>query len=197
MEAFESFVALSLEHEGFVVSEAVKFPVRRQTRKRAYREIQTHGYEVDLVAARGDRLVLATVKSYFGSRGVAAEHVIGETANESARNQYVLLNNPEVQSAVLTGAGERYGYPVSRIQLHLYVGKFAGQQASQQQGRHETRIRQWCSAQNVGAGPIKVYGVLDVVEHVRLIASRSQYRDNPVLVTLKVLEAAGLLPHLE
>ena len=73
MEAFESFVALALEAERLVVSEAIKFPVTRPVAKAARHEIQTHGYEVDLVGARADRLVLATVKSFFGSRGVASE----------------------------------------------------------------------------------------------------------------------------
>lgn len=49
MEAFESFVALALEGEDLFVSEAVKFPVTRQTAKAAYAETQTHGFEVDLV----------------------------------------------------------------------------------------------------------------------------------------------------
>ena len=73
MEAFESFVALALEAERLVVSEAIKFPVTRPVAKAARHEIQTHGYEVNLVGARADRLVLATVKSFFGSRGVASE----------------------------------------------------------------------------------------------------------------------------
>jgi hypothetical protein len=30
MEAFETFVALALEEDGFIVSPAVKFPVRRR-----------------------------------------------------------------------------------------------------------------------------------------------------------------------
>jgi hypothetical protein len=92
VEAFESFVAVALESEGFVVSEAVKFPVAQVTRKAAYEEVQTHGFEVDLVAARADRLVLATVKSFFGSQGVRADHVTGATANLVARKRYRLLN---------------------------------------------------------------------------------------------------------
>jgi hypothetical protein len=36
VEAFESFVAVALQAEGFVVSAAVKFPVQLQTRKAAY-----------------------------------------------------------------------------------------------------------------------------------------------------------------
>jgi hypothetical protein len=42
-----------------VITGNFKFFVRRKTRKAAYDEYQEHGYEVDLVAARGDQLVLA------------------------------------------------------------------------------------------------------------------------------------------
>jgi hypothetical protein len=34
-----------------------------------------HGYEVDLLGARADLLVFATVKSFFGSLGVEAKDV--------------------------------------------------------------------------------------------------------------------------
>jgi len=47
------------------VSEAVKFRVKRRTSKASHEENQTHGFEVDLVGARADRLVLATVKSFL------------------------------------------------------------------------------------------------------------------------------------
>jgi hypothetical protein len=87
VEAYESFVAVALAEEGFVVSEAAKFPVQLRTNKAAYDEYQTHGFEVDLVAARSDRLVLATVKSFFGSRGVVSEHVIGTTSDDAARKR--------------------------------------------------------------------------------------------------------------
>jgi hypothetical protein len=81
MEAFEAFVALALEEDGFIVSSSVKFRVRRRTRRASYEEVQEHGYEVDLVASRAEQLVLATVKSAFGSRGVVAEAVTGETTD--------------------------------------------------------------------------------------------------------------------
>jgi hypothetical protein len=110
VEGFEQFVAVAMESEGLIVSEAIKFPVPRVTQKAAYEETQTHGYEVDLVGARADRLVLATVKSFFGSRGVVAEHVMGTGGDRRARSLYVLLNDPAVQSAVVTAAAQRYGY---------------------------------------------------------------------------------------
>ncbi len=189
MEAFESFVALALEREGFVVSEAVKFPVQLQTRKAAYKEMQTHGYEVDLVGARADRLVLATVKSFFGSRGVVADHVTGETTNERGRKLYLLLNDRTIRDQVIAEAAKRYGYKKRDVQLRLYVGRFA----APTKRTHETRIRAWAAKQRAGSGPIEVFGLDEVVGKVRAAAAHKQYRDNPVLVTMKVLEAAGLL----
>jgi hypothetical protein len=190
VEAFESFVALALEAEQLVVSEAVKLPVTRPVAKAARREIQTHGYEVDLVGARADRLVLATVKSFFGSRGVASEDVTGQTTNKAARGLYRLLNEQDVRSAVIRAAAQRFGYQPGQVYLRLYVGRFAGPK----QGHHERRIREWCAGQIAGAGPIEVFGVEDVVSNVRAAAAHRQYRDNAVLVTMKVLEAADLLP---
>jgi hypothetical protein len=60
-------------------------------------------------------------------------------------------------------------------------------------GRHEKEIRAWARTKRVGGGPIRVFGLSDVVGSVREAASHKQYRDNPVLVTMKVLEAAGML----
>ena len=190
MEAFESFVALALEAEQLVVSEAIKFPVTRTVAKVARHEVQTHGYEVDLVGARADRLILATVKSFFGSRGVTSESVTGQTSDRAARGLYRLLNEPDVRDAVIEAAAQRFGYQSSQVHLRLYVGKFAGPK----QGNHEKRIRDWCAQQIAGAGPIEVVGLDDVVSKVRAAAAQRQYRDNAVLVTMKVLVAAGLLP---
>ena len=189
MEAFESFVAVALEAEGFVVSEAVKFPVQLQTRKAAYEEMQTHGYEVDLVAARADRLVLATVKSFFGSQGVVADHVTGETSNDRWRKLYALLNNKQIRGQVIRGATRRYGYSIAQVELRLYVGRFA----APTKRTHEQRIRAWAARQRAGSGPIMVFGLDEVVGKVRAAAAHKQYRDNPVLVTLKVLQAADML----
>ena len=184
MEAFEQFVALAMETEGLVVSGALKFPVRRQTRKAGYPEFQTHGFEVDLVGADRNRLVLATVKSFFGSRGVVAEHVMGGSPTHSP--WYALLNNAEVRQAVTSGAAERFGYAMDQVELRLYVGRFAG-------GGHEERVREWATSQIVGGAPIRVVGAQEVVETVREVAASKTYRDHPVLATIKVLEVTGSL----
>lgn len=185
MEAFEQFVALAMESEGLVVSEALKFPVQIQTSKTAYAEFQTHGFEVDLVGARSDRLVLATVKSFFGSRGVTFDGVSGSGTNAS---WYALLNRADVRETVTRLAAERFGYRVDQVEMRLYAGKFAG--------GHEERIRAWCATQIVGSGPIRVVGATDVVAVVREVAGSKSYRDNAVLATMKVLDAVGGLSPL-
>jgi hypothetical protein len=192
VEAFESFVALTLQDEGLVVSEAVKFPVTRQTAKAAYAETQTHGFEVDLVAASASRLVLATVKSFLGSRGVVADQVKGLSAELRANRLYAMINDPVVRVAVLEGASKRYGYSRDQIQFRLYVGKFAGGKS----GEHERRIREWCDTQIIGSGPIKVFGLQEVAKVARRVAASKTYRDNPALVAIKVLEAAHMLTPL-
>lgn len=187
MEAFESFVALALETENLVVSEAQKFNFQRQTSS----GLQSHGYEIDLVGARADRLVLASVKSYFGSRGVAAEHLMGQAAKANLNKRYALINDQEMRTAVVAAAAERFGYPIDQVRLRLYVGRFAGSRPGEPS--HEQRIKDWCVNHTVGGGPIEVIDVHEVVSRVRTIAESKQYRDNAALVALKVLEAAGVL----
>ncbi|MGE0170451.1 hypothetical protein [Nocardioides sp.] len=190
MEAFESFVALAMETEGLVVSEAVKFPVTRQTKKTSHAEIQTHWYEVDLVGARRDRLVMATVKSYLGSQGVRSDEVQGIRVGRTDGNRrYAMLNDPEIRDGILAGAAARYDYEPSQIEYRLYVGKFA----AAKQGTHETVIRDWCAGQHVGAGPISVHDLAEVAMAARRLAGTKTYRDNPALVAIKVLEEAKML----
>lgn len=113
----------------------------------------------------------------------------GEAGNPSFNKRYALLNDPAIRDAVVAGAAHRFGYPVDRVELRLYVGKFVGVTPDS----HEVRVRQWCSEQQVGAGPIKVVGVREIVGKVREVAAVKQYRDNAALVAMKVLDAAGVL----
>lgn len=184
-------MALAMEDEGLVVSSAVKFPVTRRTAKSSHAETQTHGFEVDLVGANAKRLVLASVKSFFGSRGVVASHVDGSSGGDKAR-LYALLNDVEVRTQVLAAAANRYGYAENQVELRLYVGRFAGPT----KGENERAVRDWARATIVGGGPIKVVGVAEVVDVVRRVASSKQYRDDAALVALKVLDAAGQLKPL-
>lgn len=116
--------------------------------------------------ARADRLVLATVKSFSGSRGVVAEHVMGRGSTPAQQRLYALLNNIGVHDAVLTAAAHRYGYRHDQVELRLSVGNFAAPTTR----KHEDPIRDWCAAQNVGIGPVRVVGLTKVAT----IAGRSR-----------------------
>lgn len=182
MEAFESFVALAMETEGLVVSEAVKFKLVLQTKKVESIEFQEHGYEVDLVAARQDRLVLASVKSFFGSQGVKPKEVAGLTGKQGDRG-YKMFNRPEVRDAILEAACKTYGYQPQQVEFRLYVGHFSSV-------AQEIETRNWCESQQVGAGSIGLYSVDQIVDVVKDKASSKTYQNNPALVALKVLQEA-------
>lgn len=127
MESFEQLCKVALEAEGFVVTGNVKFFARRQTKKAAYDEFQEHGYEVDLVGARADRLVLASVKSYFGSRGVNRQSFVGlaDPAKRTDYSGYRILNDAALKREVVNAAFARYGYEDAQVEMRLYAGKFA------------------------------------------------------------------------
>jgi hypothetical protein len=65
--------------------------------------------------ARSDCLVLATVKSLFGSHGVSADHVAGTAKNMAYNKRYALLNNPHVRDTVVNLAAKRFGYHVRQV----------------------------------------------------------------------------------
>jgi len=92
MEAFEQLVKVFLEAEGYIVTSDVKFPVRNKTKKVKYDEYQVHGYEVDVVAAKNNSLLLGSVKSFFGSGGVDRQCFIG-CVFFASRNSPKLQNN--------------------------------------------------------------------------------------------------------
>ena len=137
--------------------------------------------------------MLATVKSPFGSRGVVDGHVMGTSGDARWRGHYALLNDEVIRNAVVSAAAARYGYAEDHVFVRLYVGKFAAPVT----GAHEAAIRNWCGELTVGGGPVAVYGLDDVVAAVRGAAESKTYRNNPVLVTMKVLDAAGLLRQVD
>jgi hypothetical protein len=113
-----------------------------------------------------------------------AARVRGESENRTWNAAYALINDEQIRSTVVAAAAKRFGFTIDQVELRLYVGKFAG-------GGSEAAVREWCTQQAVGAGPIAVVGATDVVKTVHEVAGSKQYRDNAVLATLKVLDAAG------
>ena len=172
MESFEHVCKVALEAEGFVVTTNVKFPVTRRTKKVSRAEFQTHGYEVDLVGARTDELVLASVKSFFGSHGVSLAGL--------EQSGYMLFNDLELRKEVVRVASERYGYAPDRVKLRLYVGRFA------------PRSRDGVIA-HFHERDVEIRTPEQIAELVLKTAESKTYTDDPVITTVKLLKATGHL----
>jgi hypothetical protein len=180
MEAFEHVVKILVESQGFVASTNVKFPVRRKTQKKAHDEFQTHGYEMDIVAARADRLILGSVKSFFGSKGVSTRgfrHL--HRADHEDQRGYKVFNDSALREQITAVAAARYGYNPSAVRYALYVGHFMN--------GHEKPIRSYLTTLG-----IEVLSNAEICSGLRkmLVAT---YTDDPVVMTLKALEEAGQL----
>lgn len=188
MEAFEHVVKVYLEAQGYIVTSGVKFPVRCRIEKKSGRtEHQTHGYEVDIVAVRSRSLLLGSVKSFFGSAGVRRQGFQG-LADESKRTHYPryrMFNDRAIRKGILAGAHARYGFPPKQIQMALFVGKF--------HGPDEAAIRKHLAGISTAGGPVQVIGLTEIASKLLELANRKTYINDPVIVTLKVLRAAGAL----
>lgn len=172
-----------MEAEGLVVSGPHKFPIKAKTAKKAYDEYQIHGREIDLIGASGDRLVLATVKSFLGSNGVKANEVMGLAGKKKG---YAMLNDKTLRKELVQAACDRYGYKPSQVEVRLYAGRFQNEKA-------ETTVREWAARERVGGGPIGVYGPLDYVDVVKALAESTSYIDHPIIAAIKVMNFADLL----
>lgn len=188
MEAFEHIVKVYLESQGYIATTNVKFPVRIRTKKVDREEYQTHGHEVDIVAAKSDSLILGSVKSFFGSKGVSrkAFRVSTDEADGSYLVGYDMFNKPEISKAIIEGAEQRYGYRKSQIHFCLFVGKFKSKD-------DEEIITKELSNLKIGDNPVKVYNVRDVSKGLLKAAESKTYIDDPVLTTLKALRQSGYL----
>ncbi len=180
MESYESLVALAMRSENLHVSGPVKFMLQRKTAKKAYDEFQTHGYEVDVIGMRKDKLVLATVKSYFGSGGVFYKHL--DASGEKSGSGYKMLNDRELRREMILEACKIYGFKESEVEVRLYAGKF--------NGKDEQKVRDWCAKETAGGGPIQVFNLVEVIDTVIELAKSNTYIDDPALVAVKAVGIA-------
>jgi hypothetical protein len=193
MEGFEHVVKVALEAEGLIVAGNLKFPVKRKTRKAASEEHQTHGYEVDLVGARRNKLVLASVKSFFGSQGVSISgfRIAGSRSFPKLERLYAFFNEPEIQQGVIQSACDRFGYTPRQIELRLYVGKFKGKNQGADT-RHA--IAEHLLRPGPGLRPVKLIGLDEIVPRLFQLLKSKTYTNDPVVMTLRALRHAGVLP---
>ena len=190
MEGFEHLVKVALEAETFVVSGNLKFAVKLPVKKKSRSEEQTHGYEIDLVGARKDLLVLASVKSFFGSTGVRRGGFCGlvnipsPTAKQQRHfNLYKLFNYENVRAGVVAGAAKRFGYSPQDIELRLYVGKF-------QNAAERSEITAYLQSIHAGRGPIQVFDLQAILAKLLEVLKNKTYFNDPVIMTLKAIAQA-------
>lgn len=187
MEAFEHIVKLALEQDGYLVTSNVKFPVQRRTRKADRKEKQTHGYEVDLVAAKHKSLLLASCKSFLGSRGVSRQGFkgIADKTKRATYSLYKIFNDARLRTAIMKIAKQRYGYPFRQMQLTLYAGRF--------KNGDEELVRRHLSTISAGKGPVKAIGLTEILPKILHVADSKTYQNDPVVMTIKCLKEMGLL----
>jgi hypothetical protein len=187
MEGFEHLVKVALEAEHLIVSSNLKFPVKMLTRKRGGEEEQTHGYEVDLVGARSDLLVLASVKSYFGSAGVKRQG-FRELANcdkptpRQLRHfdRYKLFNFKEIREGVIAKAAKQFGYSRRQVELRLYAGKFQNEAT-------KNDIKAYLGKVRAGKGGIRTFDLSEILATLLTVLESKTYFNDPVIMTLKAL----------
>lgn len=183
MEGFEHLVKVAMESEGLVCDGPMKFPVQRPTRRKSRAEKQTHGYEVDVVGARRNLLVLASVKSWFGSKGVSVQGFCGLADDQKRINYkaYALFNFDDIRDGVIAEASKRFGYSPEQVELR-FVGKFKSEAA-------QAAITAHLGSMVVGRGPVRVFGLREIVEAVEQVAASKTYINDPVVITVKSLTA--------
>jgi len=162
-----------METKGYAVTSGVKFPVRIKTKKATREEFQTHGYEVDLVAARREELILLSVKSFFGSKGFAYRALMEES----------LFGRKDVLEGVLSEVQLRYGYDRKQIKIWLAVGRF--------KTGNQSLITQHLHKLSQTTVPMRLVLLQEIVDGILIAARKKTYLDDPVIVTLKCLIESG------
>lgn len=186
MEGFEHVVKVAMQADKLIVASNLKFPVKMKTRKTSADEHQTHGYEVDLVGARNGKLVLASVKSFFGSEGVGKKGFAGllPVSHPKQESLYKMFNIPELQRGIITAACDQFGYSPDQVELRLYVGKFRSQAI-------QDEITSFLKHPRAGLQPVTVIGLEEILDKVLEVVRSKTYINDPVVMTLKALKHAG------
>jgi hypothetical protein len=186
MESFEEVVATALEAENYVVTGPITIKWFSPGHPKKKGE-QPNRLEIDLVAARGDRLVLATVKSFFGSGGVFPNDVMGTGRGASG---YTMINDKKKRAELIERVADKYGYEVKDVEVRLYAGKFAGVQGEQ-------IIRDWASKQVLGGGVLQVVNALQLSKVIFALAKESHYQNKVAIAFAKTQIEAELIQSRE
>jgi hypothetical protein len=176
MESYEHVVKVWMESKGYAVSSGVKFMLKLPTQKKVWKEEQEHGYEVDLIAARRDKLVLVNVKSYFGSKGLS---LVGLQREK-------MFSRDEVWKGIFKGACERYGY--SRDQVELWV--VAGRVRRIEQTRVRDFLKEFSKRWDLQTA---FFTAVEVANGLMAATDSKTYMNDPVIATVRTFRETGHL----
>jgi hypothetical protein len=93
-----------------------------------------------------------------------------------------MLNDRPLREAMIAEACKIYGYKPSEVEVRFYAGNF--------NGKDEHKVREWCSKEIAGGGPIEVYNLVEVIDTVVELAKSKTYIDDPALVAVKAVGIA-------
>ena len=187
MDGLDQIASLYLEIEGFAVSRRVIFPVETVVYKAMRTERQTEVFEIDLVAARADKIRLCSVKSFLTSQEIGRQGFKG-IADEGLRkthfDEYKLFNDPNIRRQVTELACQKYGYQTDQVELVLFAGKVkAGQEAM---------IRQHLESL-APHGLVTVLTAKEILPKVLEHCEQNISLNNPIVTMTKLLHQEGLL----
>lgn len=183
MEAYENMVARAMETEGLLVAGPKKFAFLLPYMKQGTERIATTWIEVDLIGMSADRLILASVKSYFGSGGTDASHFLGEKGVKKAKG-YRMIQDPEIRELLGEETSKLFGFTKKQIEFRFYSGLYKGD--------GEQRIRDWADKKENHAfgNKIQIFNVNQVVDKIVLLAEGKGYVDDASIVAIKAFKAA-------
>jgi hypothetical protein len=120
----------------------------------------------------------------IGSTGVSRQcfRCLADEDRRTHFDLFKLFNDSELREAVTAAACSHYGYESHQVEWRLYAGKFAG--------GHKADVRSHLA--NL-TPPVVGVGLDEIVETLVGLAGRPTYTDDPVIMTVKALAAAGRL----
>ena len=96
-----------------------------------------------------------------------------------------MLNDPTLRQQICEKACERFGYTHDAVSVRMYVGKFSS--------GHEEDIRYHVSKLQPS---VEIIGLNQIVAALIRLSGKKTYTNDPVVMTVKALAAAGRLANV-
>ena len=127
------------------------------------------------------------MKSFFGSKGVNRQGFdgIADSSRKTEFGPYRIFNDQAVRNGIIAEAMARYGFPRNSVRIKLFVGRFSP--------GHRAVIEGHLHALEDDGVRMAVEGLEEIMDGLIEEAQKRTYINDPVIMTIKALDAAGLL----